>query len=86
VPITEAEGVALPAERERLDQGDEALLTALRSLSKTDRTALVARYVEEYSYEQVGAVLGKSAGAARMTVERAANRLVREMTRVDARR
>jgi RNA polymerase sigma factor (sigma-70 family) len=86
LPISEAECVAFPADRQHSDQSDEALLSALRSLSNTDRTALVARHVEEYSYEQIGAVLGKSAGAARMIVERAANRLVREMARVDARR
>jgi RNA polymerase sigma factor (sigma-70 family) len=55
---------------------------ALQRLSEIDRTAIVSRIELQYSYAEIASALGKpTANAARLTVVRAIERLVREMDR-----
>ncbi len=54
-------------------------LSALNRLSESDRVAVVARVHQKRSFDQVALILGKSNDAARMQVNRALERLAREM-------
>lgn len=54
-------------------------LMALSRLSEGDRLAVVARVEQQRSYDQIALILGKSNDAARMQVNRALERLAREM-------
>jgi RNA polymerase sigma-70 factor (ECF subfamily) len=78
-----AEGVldALPdrrpdPERSALDRDElRATLEALQELPELDRAAILLRADGELGYEEIGAALGLSAGAARVKVHRARQRL-----------
>lgn len=57
-------------------------LAALNRLAESDRLAVVARLEQHRSFEQIALILGKSGpDAARMQVNRAVERLAREMAR-----
>lgn len=63
------------AERSRADRAEmEQLLAELQEMPEPDRAALILRS-QEISYEEIGATLGITAGAARVRVHRARLRL-----------
>lgn len=65
---------------ERLDVSRDAVARALGQLSESYREALVLRYVDELSYEEVAAATGVTEGNARVRVMRGRLALKRAMT------
>lgn len=60
----------------------DAVLADLQTLPETDRAALLMRASEQMSYEEIGAALGLTAGAAKVKVHRARLKLAeRRMSR-----
>jgi RNA polymerase sigma-70 factor (ECF subfamily) len=83
VPLEE--GLADPAQGRDTHAAAAQELARLRphlaALDQTDRTALLMRTAEGYSYDDIGAALGLSAGAVRVRVHRARARLARAIGR-----
>ena len=71
---------AADADIERLDVRPEVVADALDQLSESYREALVLRYVEELSYEEVAAATGVTEGNARVRVMRGRVALRRVLT------
>ncbi len=61
----------LPEEHMQQNQEIETLRTALRHFSEEEQSILLLRFVERKSHEEVGRILGKSAGAVRAAQHRA---------------
>jgi RNA polymerase sigma factor (sigma-70 family) len=68
-----------------LSEADEVRREIAR-LPEADRTALILRVDEDLSYEEIGQILGISAGAARVKVHRAKLRVARTISGEEARR
>jgi RNA polymerase sigma-70 factor (ECF subfamily) len=64
----------------------ERIRTAVDNLGATDQTALIARYDQDFSYEQIGFLLGRSPEAARKVVVRATRRFAEELARAGGQR
>ena len=76
-------GTHLAADRERSDKAHE-VREALSALPEQDRLALVLHYVDGYSQEEIGGMLGSSTSAIKSKLHRARRRLRKEMlTRVE---
>ena len=60
-----------PLDQLRVRSELEAVLEALQALPETDRAAVSMRTDEEVPYEEIGRILGISAGAAKVKVHRA---------------
>lgn len=63
---------------ERNEQG-RALQDALGKLKEEYRDALILRYTQELSYKEIGKILGKRSGAARVIVYRAQKELKKKL-------
>lgn len=61
-----------------------ALLRLLERLSATERAAFVLREAFEYTYDEIGEILGKKPPACRQLVRRARQQLTRERPRYEA--
>ena len=68
-----------PLEAAIMKQQVDRFLAALAKLRPTDRQVIVWRIELGYSAEEIAAMLGKSKGAAGMTITRAMTRLAREL-------
>lgn len=64
----------------------ERIRTAVDSLGATDQMALIARYDQDFSYEQIGFLLGRTPEAARKVVVRATSRFAEELARAGGQR
>ena len=73
-------GDAADVDIERLDVRPDVVAEALGQLSESYREALVLRYVEELSYQEVAAATGVSEGNARVRVMRGRVALKRVLT------
>ncbi len=83
-PLVSSEA-ADPAENAALaDSLSVAFLLLLERLSPTDRAALLLHDVFDYSYDEVGRILGKSAAACRQIVHRARERVASGKPRFNA--
>lgn len=58
----------------------ERLLEAVHNLPEERRTALMLRFVEELSHAEIGDVLGRSEGSARVLIHRTLNDLRKEVS------
>lgn len=79
LPVDVAESGPSPLEKLLGEETSARYLAALNQLPETDRLAIVARFEQQRSFEQLGLILGKSPDAARMQVGRALERLTRMM-------
>ncbi len=83
-PLVSSEA-ADPAENAALaDSLSVAFLLLLERLSPTDRAALLLHDVFDYSYDEIGRILGKSAAACRQIVHRARERVASGKPRFNA--
>lgn len=73
----------LPATSDLVARGEmlETLTASVMELPETSRQAVLLRYYEGLSYEQIGEQLGIGVGAARMRVHRAQNQLREHLDR-----
>jgi RNA polymerase sigma-70 factor (ECF subfamily) len=72
-------GSASPSGKAMQQEQDESLQQALQRLPDDYRQVLSLRYEEERSFEEIGRVMGRSAGAARKLWARAVERLQQEL-------
>lgn len=81
-PVPDVIDTSPPADELAIQRDDTARVRrALAELDDDDRSALWMRVDGELSYEDIGAALGISAGAARVRVHRARRRLLESMRR-----
>lgn len=86
-PLDTVRGLAAPAPPPGGDLDASELGRALRRLPARQREALLLKYVEELTYEEIAEVTGSGVSALKMRVRRAARRLAEylEENRVTAR-
>jgi len=74
------EGPAVPAPQERLAQGQEDLARALEALPECFRAAVLLRDVQDFSYDEIAAILDVPIGTVMSRIHRGRGQLRRALT------